>query len=164
VPPRHSVVAIDTTRALGALNFKCIPDLSTGFDLSTQDGRIAYNKAHRQANPNRYRDYDLRKSFGIGLSDKQATLADQGGVCAICERPERAERDGKPIAMAQDHCHTTGKLRGVLCGNCNKALGKFEDNPDYLRNAIIYLAKHSVPSPFVCHEATHTPWILEPDA
>jgi hypothetical protein len=51
-----------------------------------------------------------------------------------------------------------------LCGNCNKALGKFEDNPDFLRNAIIYLAKHSIPSPFVCDGVQHIPWIMEPDA
>jgi len=91
-------------------------------------------------------------------------LASQGGVCAICERGERAERNGRTLALAVDHCHTTGKIRGVLCGNCNKALGKFEDNPDFLRNAIIYLAKHSTPSVFACEEVGYTPWILEPDA
>lgn len=154
VPPRHSVVATDPTSALGPLNFQCVADLSTGFDLSTQEGRIAYNKAHRQANPDRYREYDLRKSFGIGIAEYNATLESQGGVCAICERPERAVRDGEPLHLAQDHDHTTGKNRGILCGACNKAIGKFEDNPDFLRNAIVYLAKHASPSPFVCNDVT----------
>lgn len=161
VPPRHSVVAVDVTRAIGPLNFQCIADLSTGFDLRTQDGRIAYNKAHRQANPDRYREYDLRKSFGIGISEYNETLESQGGVCAICERPERAMRDGEPIHLAQDHDHATMKNRGILCGACNKALGKFEDNPDLLRNAIIYLAKHSTPSAFVC-DATDVDWYNAP--
>lgn len=164
VPPRHSVIAVADTSPIAPGNWDIVPDLSTGFDLSTQEGRVAYNKAHRQANPDRYRDYELRKSFGIGLDDKNAILASQSGVCAICERPERAERDGKSIALAMDHCHSTGKLRGILCGNCNKALGKFEDNADFLRNAIVYLAKHSMSSPFTCDEVNYTPWLVEPNA
>lgn len=154
VPPRHSILARNLDNPVGPDNFICEPDLSTGFDLSTREGRVAYSRAHRKANPNVYRDRDLRKNFGISSAQFDEMLAAQGGVCAICERPERAMRDGEPMSLAQDHDHATGKNRGILCGNCNKALGKFEDNPDFLRNAIVYLAKHAAPAPFVCNDVT----------
>lgn len=150
VPPRHSVVAVADTGPIAPGNWDVVPDLSTGFDLSTREGRIAYGRAHRKANPEIYRDRQLRKDFGISSAEFDAALALQGGVCAICERPERAMRDGEPIHLAQDHDHATGKNRGILCGACNKAIGKFEDNPDFLRNAIVYLAKHGTAAPFVC--------------
>lgn len=161
VPPRHSILALSMDALVGPDNFVCAPDLSTGFDLKTQDGRVAYRRAHRKANPDFYRDRELRKSFGIGLEEFDAALEAQGGVCAICERPERATRDGEPIHLAQDHDHATMKNRGILCGACNKALGKFEDNPDFLRNAIVYLAKHSAPSAFVC-DAADADWYTAP--
>jgi hypothetical protein len=142
IPERRSaIVAIDALRPIGPGNFKF--GIEAGHDFRTREGRIAYSRAHRKSNPDLYREKELRKSFDIGLSDFDRMLAEQNGVCAICERPERAERNGKSLALAVDHCHTTKKIRGVLCGNCNKALGKFEDNPDFLRNALVYLSKHA---------------------
>ena len=65
-------------------------------------------------------------------------IADQKGKCAICE----AELDnGKHTCV--DHCHTTGKIRGLLCTRCNWALGGFKDNPVILHSAIKYLQKHT---------------------
>ncbi len=64
-------------------------------------------------------------------------------VTGICKRPERAVRDGKPLHMSVDHDHATLKIRGILCGACNKAIGKFEDNIEFLENAISYLREHA---------------------
>jgi Recombination endonuclease VII len=149
-----AIVAIDESIPIGPGNYRWSLPLEKKYDFQTREGRIAHGLDHRAANRDSYRDRDLRRKLGVSLKGKEAILADQGGVCAICERSERAERDGKPIAMAMDHDHATGKLRGVLCGNCNKAIGKFEDNPDFLRNAIVYLAKHAAPRPFVCDDVT----------
>lgn len=58
--------------------------------------------------------------------------AQSKGACAICGvRPDRS--------LALDHCHKTGKLRGLLCFSCNVALGHFKDDPKLLRKAIRYL-------------------------
>lgn len=57
-------------------------------------------------------------------------LASQAGVCVICL--------AAPAAHV-DHDHETGKVRGVLCFNCNSALGKLRDSPDVLRRAIAYV-------------------------
>lgn len=59
----------------------------------------------------------------------------QGGVCAICRRnvPHRGKY------MCVDHCHATGVIRGILCANCNRAIGLLEDNPEFIRGALRYL-------------------------
>lgn len=60
----------------------------------------------------------------------------QGGRCAICET-EKPNGYGKRLAV--DHCHDTGRVRGLLCGNCNHGLGKFGHDPARMRVAITYL-------------------------
>lgn len=120
--------------------------LSTAeFDFSTSEGRAAYGRAHRQEYPDHYRDKELQKSFGITLAQYHEMSAAQGHVCAICNKPETATRNGKPLALHVDHDHKTGNVRSLLCSNCNVALGMFCDDPDVMRNAIVYLVKHSEP-------------------
>lgn len=142
VPGRHSVVAVDPSKPIGPLNFKCEPDLSTGFDLRTREGRVAFNRAHRQQNPDTYRDRELRKNFGISLVEYREKLAQQNGVCAICGSDEVAERNGKPLALAVDHDHNSGDVRGILCIACNTGIGKLKDSPSLLRAAADYLEQH----------------------
>lgn len=94
-------------------------------------------------NPGHKRDMSLRGLFGIGLDDYERMLAEQGGACAICRRPESMIDPRTNVArnLAVDHCHETGAVRGLLCGYCNKALGGFGDNPDRLRAAVEYLER-----------------------
>jgi len=61
--------------------------------------------------------------------------------CKICQKPESE----LTIALSVDHCHKTNKIRGLLCGNCNRGLGMFFDNPDLLRAATDYV-DHSATS------------------
>ena len=64
----------------------------------------------------------------------------QGGVCAICKKPEKSKwNTEQPMLLAVDHDHETGRVRGLLCNNCNTGLGKFMDDPDLLSSAIEYL-------------------------
>jgi Demerecviridae HNH endonuclease len=142
VPPRHSVVPLDPALPLGPLNYKCEPDLSTGFDLRTREGRVAFNRAHRQQNPDVYRDRELRKRFGISLAEYREKESAQNGVCAICQQSETMARNDKEVGLAVDHDHVTGKIRDLLCSQCNQGLGKFEDSPDLLRRAAEYLERH----------------------
>lgn len=83
---------------------------------------------------------ELMKKFGIHESQYSAMLDEQNHVCAICGSPEICDRD-----LCVDHCHTSGKVRGLLCTNCNMALGKFQDNVEYLRKAIEYLERDYTP-------------------
>jgi len=69
-------------------------------------------------------------------------LEDQKHVCAICFQPEKhLGKDGRVRLLNVDHCHDTGKVRGLLCAACNLGLGNMEDNEQRLFNAIQYLRK-----------------------
>jgi len=87
-------------------------------------------------------DFDLRRKYGVTLEWYRETLSKQNNVCAICKQPEKAVIKGKVISMPVDHCHKTGKARGLLCTKCNRGLGLFDDNPKNLQNAIKYLGSH----------------------
>ena len=93
-----------------------------------------YQKPHNYTGLER-EDVIIRNQYGITLAAYYQMLANQGGGCAICGRIE--EPDGRRLSV--DHCHSTGKVRGVLCFACNKGLGLFYDNTDWLRKAVNYL-------------------------
>lgn len=80
----------------------------------------------------------VAKRRGITLAEYNAILDAQGGVCAICLRPP-----GK-FSLAIDHCHSTDKNRGLLCGRCNTALSLVENYPEWADRAVSYLAKHAL--------------------
>ena len=73
-------------------------------------------------------------------------LQDQDGKCAICKREESAcaSITKKVRALAVDHCHVTGNVRGLLCRACNLGIGHFEDNLETLEEAIKYLEDRDV--------------------
>lgn len=77
----------------------------------------------------------LKRNYGITVEEYDQMLADQGGGCAICGDT------GTTMNLAVDHCHTTGKVRGILCVNHNVGIGCFQDDPDILRATIDYLTK-----------------------
>jgi hypothetical protein len=70
-------------------------------------------------------------------------LVAQNNVCAICQKPETTIDKNKnaPRSLAVDHCHSSGMVRGLLCGSCNKGLGLFKDNTELLNSAKKYLIK-----------------------
>jgi Recombination endonuclease VII/HNH endonuclease len=108
-----------------------------------EEGNAKYMRDHREAFPLDWKDQDLRKKFGITLAEYCAMLVAQDGKCGICGLEETATRGGNLKALAVDHDHVTGKIRGLLCQECNQAIGKFRDNRDTLLSAIRYLDKHS---------------------
>lgn len=97
----------------------------------------------RELNPDKYWEKDLQKYYKIGIAEYTSMLESQNGLCAICRKPETIIIKGKVLRLSIDHCHTTGKIRGLLCSHCNHAIGKFEDSIDSLKAAITYLEKHN---------------------
>jgi hypothetical protein len=79
--------------------------------------------------------YVLKKRYGITLDQYCAIHEAQRGRCAICGTESCAT--GKRLAV--DHCHKTGKIRGLLCQACNTAIGKLKDDPDLIRRAASYV-------------------------
>lgn len=106
--------------------------------------KAADMREYRKRSPDTFRNIELKKNFGITLDQYNEMLASQNGVCAICKNPETTinHQSKKVQNLAVDHCHTTGKVRGLLCNLCNTGLGKFRENPDFLAQAISYVIKH----------------------
>ncbi len=77
-------------------------------------------------------DYRFRK-YRLQPDDFQAMVKEQDGVCAICHHPKK---------LVIDHDHSTSAVRGLLCQDCNKALGFVHDDVGVLKSAIVYLEKH----------------------
>jgi hypothetical protein len=96
------------------------------------------NKRYREQ-PEAWTDYDLCRKYGITLAERTEMERAQGGVCAICQRPERNQRQGVTKALAVDHDHATGQVRGLLCEDCNRGLGMFGDSTKTLLAAVAYL-------------------------
>lgn len=85
------------------------------------------------------RNDKFKRKFGITVEDYELRHAFQGGVCAICKNPETAVQRYGLKRLALDHCHTTGKIRGLLCQRCNQMIGHGGDNIELLKAAIAYL-------------------------
>lgn len=75
--------------------------------------------------------------YGLTQADFDALLASQGGVCAIC----KGDRNGPGARFHVDHCHNSDKVRGLLCGRCNTAIGLLQDNPEIADAAAAYLRR-----------------------
>ena len=76
--------------------------------------------------------------FGITLDQYQEMFKKQNGRCAICTEPQSKRK----LAFSVDHDHKTKQIRDLLCGQCNVAIGMFQENIEILEKAIQYLKKH----------------------
>lgn len=105
--------------------------------------------AWKDRNPNKYKAHNkrsnlkhgrishLKYTYGITPTQYDELVAFQNGVCAICFQKEKIHR-----YLLVDHDHGTGKVRGLLCSNCNVGLGRFSDNYNLLLKAVEYIRKH----------------------
>ncbi len=80
-----------------------------------------------------FRKHPQLKKYGLTGNDYINMLIACDGKCEICGGSDRDR------LLAVDHCHETGRVRGLLCGNCNHSLGKVKDNPSTLRKMADYL-------------------------
>ena len=103
-----------------------------------------YRARWRVANPEKSREKNHRadlkrwcRIYGITVEEFYRRRDMQGGKCAICNQPPDTPR------LYIDHNHVTGAFRGLLCNQCNGALGWFRDNPTVLRAAAEYVERHN---------------------
>ena len=82
------------------------------------------------------------RQYGMTLEDYDRMLEEQNGVCAICCEPEVQITKGTVPRLAVDHDDETGRVRGLLCAQCNQGIGKFKHRCDLLFRAISYLKQH----------------------
>lgn len=96
----------------------------------------AWNKSWEETNKKKVSDKNrksrLKFRYGITIEEYDALYAKQKGRCGICKSKKRE--------LVIDHCHKSGKVRGLLCRKCNLALGHFDDSLKKLAQAVAYLA------------------------
>lgn len=117
-------------------------------------------RADRAANPQKYRQYDadwraanklhaqeldIVQKHKISLDDYKLMFASQGGLCYICNQPEKrkSRTTGQICRLAIDHNHTTGAIRKLLCHNCNQVVGHCRESIENLQKTIDYLKEHA---------------------
>lgn len=93
-----------------------------------------YKRQYRQSHPEQNARVARKCLYGLTEGRYLRLLEEQEDGCAICGRIP-----GPGEALHVDHCHSTGEVRGLLCLNCNHAIGKMGDSPDRLREAADYL-------------------------
>lgn len=99
------------------------------------DERASWKKQWYANRAESVKDKRLQRAYGIGLKDYERMYAEQDGKCAICKEPKET--------LCVDHCHTSLDVRGLLCHQCNQAIGLLRDDPGILENAIGYLQNGS---------------------
>lgn len=102
--------------------------------------KVYYQEAGKENKLRHYptrRKYILKYRYGITPETFNEMFLQQDGKCAICGVEYHA-------TLHIDHCHTTGKVRGLLCNNCNRGLGHFKDSKEILMKAKEYLDHHSL--------------------
>lgn len=142
----------------------CMIDRTTKLNWEKPDARKIYLAKYYAKNTVKLREYSLGwkrknwdrvlisarktsrsrklKALGISISDFHSTIEAQGGRCAVCQSVEVSFDGGRHVHI--DHCHKTGKFRGVLCGHCNAGLGQFKDDPARLMRAAEYLKRGQI--------------------
>jgi recombination endonuclease VII len=104
---------------------------------SSPDGRQHYCSAECTRTAKSLREAFRR--YGITMQEYRAVWVRQGGVCAICKQPERTERNH---LLTIDHDHVMGHVRGLLCSQCNRAIGLLQDDPKVIEAAARYVREN----------------------
>lgn len=86
-----------------------------------------------------HRNLKYLSRYGITLEEVEAMAIKQNSLCPICDKECGFLMGNRANAFVVDHCHDTGKIRGLICSTCNRAMGFMRDNPELLRKAAAYL-------------------------
>lgn len=101
-----------------------------------------WQRRMRASNPDYFREKQLKRLYGVTLAWYDEKLEQQRHACAICGEPERSSIRGRIVRLAVDHRHDTNRVRGLLCGTCNRGIGFFRHSEELLMKAIAYLKSH----------------------
>ena len=96
-------------------------------------------KEYRVKNKIKIKDKNLKRAYGISIEEYNKLFGLQKGCCAICGKSQ----NDFDYFLNIDHDHITGRVRGLLCRDCNQALGHLHDNVELLNKAIEYLNKNN---------------------
>ena len=150
-----TVIGTGVNGKFGKLSAECSKCLQGDRNSVRIRNRQLKTDQQRHSDYVKQRNHSLIRNFGISLETYQKMHVKQNHRCANCDYVALDYTDfetwkkyhstalGKATTLAVDHDHDTGKVRELLCNTCNNGLGCFKDDPELLKNAINYLAKHS---------------------
>ena len=110
-----------------------------GYLHSCKECVLKRNRESARKNKKRVWENKLKYRYGITVNEYENLLKIQGGCCSICKTKNPSHKRKASNYFCVDHCHSTGKVRGLLCSTCNTALGLLEDSKDNLLEAVNYL-------------------------
>lgn len=132
--------------------------------VKTVEARADYCASYAKANRRKWRDSWLRTQYGITLIEYERLRDAQDNRCAICGDHETTldRRTGEPRALSVDHDHATGKVRALLCHQCNIAIGSMNESASRMRAGAAYLERHgAIPrAPAPTSAEPHVPRLL----
>lgn len=111
-------------------------ELKRLWDCKNTEHKKAYSFKWKENNPLYFKEKHLKAEYGLTLADYAQMLEDQDHKCKCCGI---GKEEAPSQRLVVDHCHSTGKVRGLLCSHCNVALGMVKDSKETLRNLINYL-------------------------
>ena len=113
---------------------------SNVYYYKNKEKEILRSRKNYKKNIKKFYARHLKIQYGITPEQYNELILKQNNLCAICNEPESSkDRNGNIKKLSVDHCHKTGKVRRLLCNQCNKGLGCFKDNTELLKKAINYL-------------------------
>jgi len=136
-PKNHQLRRLNSSEPFGPENYYWAAPLGT-----SEERRLKLRERQRLmklVDPDWSKSKHLKKNYKITLEQYTEMLESQNYVCKICGQSESR----KNCSLSVDHCHGSGKIRSLLCSNCNTALGLFQDSPKILQTAVDYLNFHS---------------------
>lgn len=133
-----------SAKAWAIKNKTRIQETRKQYKLANKEAIKAKNAEYRLKTVEQRREARFKLRYGLTLLDYNVLLEQQASKCKICNlTSEQLKKPGRSKLLYVDHCHTTGKVRGLLCTHCNMSLGNFKDSQELLQSAIDYLKTHS---------------------
>lgn len=113
----------------------CLAKKAKDYRLKNRDNLNSQRRRYYHSVPDKWRDTFLKRKYGLSLADWERMFNAQGRKCAICEDIETPGR-----GWQTDHCHTTGRVRGILCHHCNSLIGHAKESKRIMLKAVEYIS------------------------
>ncbi len=111
----------------------------SGYQSRCKPCELGRKKVERGLFPRRLRSQSLKHNYGLSLDEWEAKFAAQGSRCASCGTDDPGHKHG----WHTDHCHATGRVRGITCHGCNLAVGGVKDSVVRAQALVRYLQLHA---------------------
>ena len=136
---KNKVKILQNTKIYSRINKVKISKSRKIYTNNNKKYKQKYDKIYNLKNKDIRTNNRFKRTYGISLNDYNILFIKQKRICAICYNKETRRLNGKIVNLSVDHNHKTGKVRGLLCSQCNRSLGGFKDDIKLLKKAIYYL-------------------------